>query len=309
MKKNTWQIALAFAAVYIVWGSTYIAILIGLKGFPPFFLSGFRFLAAGIALSIWCVLRKERMPAVANIRTNALLGAFMLTGGTVSVTWAEQYLPSSIAAIIVTTVPLWFVVFDRKQWHFYFSNKMIVAGLVLGFVGVLILIGTTRSNTSATSSPGLRLVAMLSILFGGIAWTLGSLHAKYKPSGNSVWVKGAIQLTGAGLFCFAVSLVSGEAVQLSLKDVPSQAWMAVIYLAVMGSLVTYVSYLFLLKVRPPAQVSTYVYVNPVVAVLLGALLVNERITAWQVVALTIILLGVLLVNLPKYTTRATVQTA
>src|SRR5260370_810773 len=137
---NKWKVLPAFAALYIVWGSTYLAILVGLESMSPLVMSCMRFFIAGSLLFACCMYKKEPLPSLQAIGRNTLYGILMLFGGTVSVTWAEQYLPSSLAAIIVTSLPFWFVLLDRKQWAFYFSNIMIISGLLLGFAGVALLV-------------------------------------------------------------------------------------------------------------------------------------------------------------------------
>ena len=301
-RNNKWIIFLAFAAVYIVWGSTYLAILIGLKGLPPLLLCSFRFLFAGPLLLGWCLWQGERFPSLLSIRINSVCGILLLCGGVGSVSWAEQYLPSSFAAIIVAALPFWFILLDKKQWAFYFSNKFILFGLVLGFAGVLLLVGFDRTLHSTSGKSGNELIGSLVILAGGICWASGSLYSKYKKTGNSILMNGAMQLIIAGLFSLLLSGLAGEWNNFQFRQVSTQAWLALLYLIIMGSLITYLSYLYLLKVKPAAQVSTYVYVNPLVALLLGVLLANEQITMTKVIALLVILCGVLMVNIPTYKT-------
>jgi drug/metabolite transporter (DMT)-like permease len=246
------------------------------------------------------LLRGEAQPDFASLRKNALCGILMLFGGAGSVAWAEQYLPSSLAAIIVTTLPFWFVLLDKKQWSFYFSNRLIIAGLLIGFVGVAVLLGFDKSAHSFSGNSSMKTYGIVALIAGGISWTVGSLYSKYKPAKNSVLMNAAIQLLVAGLFTFLISLLSGELNAYSFSNAKREAWSALLYLIIMGSLIAYLSYLWLLKVRPAAQVSTYVYVNPVVAVLLGAIIVNEQITWMQITGLIIILSGVLMVNIAKY---------
>lgn len=301
MNKTQWTVILAFAAVYIIWGSTYIALLIGIQSIPPFLLSALRFLFAGTLLCGWCLVKREFFPSVKSIGVNSVAGVLTLFCGTVSVAWAEQYISSSLAAIIVTAIPFWFIILDKKQWSFYLNNKTIIAGLLIGFTGVIILVGFDKEY-SANNTQNNQLVGILAVIAGGIGWTSGSLFAKYRPTGSPLLVNTALQLLSAGVFCILVSYLSGEWKNFSFSSVSSNAWLALFYLATMGSIVAYSSYLFLLKVRPPALVSTYVYVNPIVALLLGAILVNEPVTWIKILALTIILGGVLLVNLSKYRT-------
>jgi len=299
MKKNL-KVILAFAVVYIVWGTTYLAILFAIKDIPPLLMSSMRFLLAGIVLYIFCLVKNERHPDYTSFLKIMFRGILMLVGGTVSVTWVEQYLPSSMTAIIVTSVPFWFILLDRKHWPQYFSNKILIAGLMIGFVGVALL---TNFNHSATPDPGHatnRTVAILVLIAGGIAWTSGSLVSKYKPTGHSLLMTTAIQLIVSGFFCLFIGIFTGESDHFYFPQVHSSAWLGFLYLAVFGSILTYICYLWLLKVRPAAQVSTYVYVNPVVAILLGGLMCKESITWLHILSLAVILGGVLMINLPKY---------
>lgn len=295
-------VLLAFAAVYIIWGSTYLAALIGLETIPPFLMASLRFLIAGLLLYGWCLVKGEANLSGQVLGRNALSGILMLFGGTVSVIWAEQFIPSGLAAILVTTMPFWFVLLDRRQWAVYFASWMIPGGLVVGFIGVLLLLvepGQTAQLMPATGNYGLSIGVLLA---GGIFWTVGSLYAKYKPSSSSTTLNGSIQLLAAGSFSGLTSLVSGELENFQFAQVTQKSWLALAYMILMGSIITYLAYLWLLKVRPPAIVSTYAYVNPVIAVLLGWLFANESLSGRQLLALAVILVGVLLVNLPKYRT-------
>ena len=303
-----WKVILAFAAVYIIWGSTYLAIIFAIRDIPPVLMSGMRYFLAGIFLYGWCALvKKEKSPDLSSVGKNALCGIMLLFGGTGSLAWAEQYISSGLAAIIVTSVPFWFVLLDKKQWSFYFSNRIILIGLLVGFAGVVLLISFGKSSTSVSSTHGQQLAGMLVLIAGGISWTLGSLYSKYKPAGASVTMNAATQLVIAGIFCALVSLVSGEAKGFSLSQVHTGSFLALLYLVVFGSLITYLCYIWLLQVKPPAQASSYVYVNPIVAILFGALIGRETITGVHVLSLTIILCGVLLINLPKYKTSKAKQ--
>ncbi|WP_315821857.1 EamA family transporter [Paraflavitalea speifideaquila] len=299
MNRTQWTVLLAFAGIYIIWGSTYLAILVALRDIPPFMMASLRFLTAGVLLFGWCMVKKQPLPTAQSIGRNAFCGTLMLFGGTVSVTWAEQYLPSSLAAIIVTCLPFWFILLDRKQWAYYFSNKVIILGLLVGFAGVALLFGF-GSQSHITGGTNKLVICILVILAGEIAWTVGSLYSKYRPADGSLVMNASIQLLATGVFTSLVSLLAGEHDKMAWTQVSIDSWLALAYLATMGSIVAYLSYLYLLKMRPAAQVSTYVYVNPIVALLLGALIASEPITWVQIAALAIILGGVLLVNMPKY---------
>jgi len=303
-----WKIILAFAAIYIIWGSTYLAIVFAIRDIPPLLMSGLRFSLAGIILYSWCVLiKKEKQPDLSSLGKNALCGILMLFGGTGAVAWTEQYISSGLAAIIVTSVPFWFILLDKKQWSFYFSNKIILLGLLIGFGGVILLISFGKSSQLISSTHNQQLAGMLVLIGGGISWTLGSLYSKYKPADTSVTMNTTIQLIMAGLFSVMVSMITGESKGFSFSQIHASSLLALLYLVVPGSLITYLSYVWLLQVRPAAQISSYVYVNPVVAILLGAVIGRETITAIHVLSLTIILCGVLLINLPGYKISKTKQ--
>ncbi|MFC5408741.1 EamA family transporter [Larkinella bovis] len=294
------QVVLAFAAIYIIWGSTFLAALIGLESIPPFLMASLRFSIAGVLLFGWCWLNGQVELTKQTVGRNALSGILMLFGGTVSVIWAEQFIPSGLAAILVTTLPFWFVLLDRRQWATYFASWLIPGGLVIGFLGVGWLLMQPGQTAQLLQSAGTYWVSIGVLMTGGIFWTVGSLYAKYHPSPSSTQLNGSIQLMAAGLFSGLVSLLFGELGGFHFSQVTVRSWLALAYMVLMGSVITYLAYLWLLKIRPPAVVSTYAYVNPVVAVLLGGLFANESFSLRQLLALLVILVGVLLVNLPNY---------
>lgn len=287
----------AFAAVYIIWGSTYLGILYAIKTIPPFLVVGTRFLIAGGSLFAWCRLRGEASPSLASLGKIALGGVLMLFVGNGAVTWVEQYLPSGLAAIIVATVPLWFVVLDKKQWPYYFSSKLIITGLLVGFAGVLLLFAG-KGTLNLTDDPT-KVLSFFILIVGTIGWAIGSLYSKYKKVEGSTTIKAAVQMLAAGILSVAVAFISGEHKTFQWSQVSPTSLFALGYLIVFGSLIGYMSYIWLLSVRPPSLVGTYAYVNPVVAVFLGWLIAGETITTQQVLALMVILAGVVLVNLSK----------
>src|SRR5436190_12153084 len=154
MSKPGLTIFLAFAAIYIIWGSTYLAMRIGIETIPPFLLSSVRFFLASVILLAWCLSQKQPFPRRRSILINSFSGVMMLGGGTVSVAWSEQFLPSGTAAIIVAIKPFWFVLLDKRYWNYYFSNKIILAGLLLGFAGVVLLVGFAHTDTAGLNRPG-----------------------------------------------------------------------------------------------------------------------------------------------------------
>ncbi|HEX5152290.1 MAG TPA: EamA family transporter [Parafilimonas sp.] len=300
MSNNRIKILLAFAAIYFVWGSTYVVLRFGIKTIPPFLFSAARFFIAGILLLSYCLLKRKPLPDRRSFINNSICGVLMLGGGTVSVAWAEQYVPSSTAAIMVTFLPFLFVLCDKSQWNYYFSNKIIIIGLLVGFIGVVLLTNFSNTDTTGLNIPGHAALGIVAILAGEVGWTTGSLISKYKTSNASLLMNASIQLLATSTVCLVISFAGGEWETFSIAQVSPQSIIALVYLVFMGSLIAYLSYIYLLSVLPAVEVSTHVYVNPVVAVLLGALLANEPVNLTVISSLILILFGVLLVNMPKY---------
>ena len=287
----------AFAALFIVWGSTYLGIMIAIRSIPPFFMLGTRFFVAGFLLFSYCLIKGEKTPSLKVFNTIGLGGILMLFMGNGAVTWSEQYLPSGLAAIIVATVPLWFVLFDKRNWKFHFSSKLIVIGFVTGFAGVLLLFAG-KGNLSFYGNP-LKLMSFFVLIAGTIGWAVGSLYSKYQEVNVSVTMKAAVQMLAAGVVAVMAGLITNEQERFSINNVAFTSVLALLYLIIMGSLVTYMAYIWLLSVRPASLVGTYAYVNPIVAVFLGWLIAGEAISSYQVIALVVILSGVILVNFAK----------
>lgn len=292
------KLALAFFAIYIIWGTTFFGVQVALKSFPPFLLSALRLLIAGGALAMFCLVRKESLPSRDEVARHALCGLILFIGGIVAVVWAQQFISSSLASIIITT-PFWFVILDRGQWKFYFSTAWIPAGLLIGLSGVILLMAF-RTGRSGVGSEMMQTAAILVIVAGSFMWAATSLYLKYKASATPVYVSTAIQLVSAGTATLLISYFAGELGTFSAADVRVDAAVSLLYLALVSSLLGFLSFIWLIKVQPPAIVSTYSYVNPLVATLLGWALADEHITSTQLLALGLILTGVFFVNVPKY---------
>lgn len=290
-------IVTAFALLYIIWGSTYLGILIAVKSIPPFLMAGTRFIIAGIILYTWCRLKGEATPDIKSIGHISISGILLLFIGNSGLVWVEQYLPSGFAAIVIATTPLWFVILDKRQWKFHFANRQIILGLLIGFAGVLSLFA--GKSDIHFSDNKMQLISFFVLVLGSISWATGTLYSKYKKTNGSNGMKASVQMLAAGLVASITSVSTGELHQFSWSHVSTEAIMAVAYLVTFGSLVGYMSFVFLMSVRPPSIVGTYAYVNPVVAVFLGWLFAHEQITWHQVVALVIILSGVIIVNFSK----------
>lgn len=287
----------AFTALYLIWGSTYLGIFYAIQTIPIFIMAASRFIIAGLLLLAYCLIKGEKPPSLKSFGIIGFGGVLMLFVGNGAVAWVEQYLPSGLAAIIVATVPLWFVILDKRQWSYYFSNKGIIVGLLVGFAGVMMLfLGKGEINITGDR---IKLISFFVLIIGTIGWAIGSLYSKYKTVEGSTTMKAAIQMLAAGIVALLVAFIIGEHKDFTPSQVSGTSFIALAYLIVMGSLIGYMSYIWLLSVRPPSLVGTYAYVNPIVAVFLGWLIANEPFTSQQIIALSVVLAGVLLVNISK----------
>ncbi|MGN6495353.1 MAG: EamA family transporter [Agriterribacter sp.] len=295
------KVIVAFAVVYIVWGSTYFFIHLAIETMPVTIMGALRFLIAGVLMLGWCALQREPLFRKKDILPAFFTGLLLLFVGNGAVAWSEQFLASSLVAVFIASSPMWFVLLDYSQWKNNFSSRNTLIGIIMGFVGIVLLFGNNLSN--AFSSSGINKWEMLSfgvLTIGAISWAAGSLYSKYRPTGFSGALNSGWQMMGAGLAFAITAWIRNDWNDFHPQQVSASGWLSIVYLVTMGSLVGYSSFVWLLKVRPAAQVSTHAYVNPVVAVLLGFLFANETITSFQVAGLAVILGGVLLVNLAKY---------
>ena len=290
-------VILAFAAVYIIWGSTYLAVRFGLEGFPPFILVSSRYVVAGVLMMGYCMFKREPLPAWNALNRQAISGVLMLVGGTGMVAWAEQYITSGQVAVLIAAQPLWFLLLDKANWSKYFSDKFIISGLLIGFLGIILFINMGEKETKESS---MKLVAMVGVQIGAMLWVLGSLITKKHKGNSTVIMNSSIQLIAASVFSAAIALFAGEYKTFSFTAVPLNAWLGMAFLITFGSLVAYLAYIWLLGHVAPALISTYTYVNPVVAVILGWALADENLYGGQFIGLAVILIGILLVNVTGY---------
>ncbi len=291
-------VIIAFVIVYLVWGSTYFFIQRALNGFPPFILGAFRFLTAGLLLLLYCFVSGEKIWAPKQIILAAIVGFLLLFMGNGGVIWAEQTVPSSWAAVLISAAPLWFVLLDKPKWKENFHSRQTIISLIAGFAGVFLLFWKQVSGAFAKGNNSSQLTGFAAIMVGSICWTAGSLYSKYNAKG-SAFVNSAWQMLWAGIIFLPASFISHEWKTFSVQAVPVSTWWSLVYLIFMGSLAAYCAYVWLLEVRPATQVSTYAYVNPVVAVLLGVFFAGEQISLLQITGLGVILASVLLINISK----------
>jgi drug/metabolite transporter (DMT)-like permease len=227
-------------------------------------------------------------------------GLLLLFIGNGIVIWVEQFLPSAMVAIMVSSSPLWFILLDKPKWSENLGNKSTLFGLLFGFAGVVLLFSEKILGTISSLNSSRDLFAMGLVVLGSMAWAGGSLYSKYFSVSESATVNSTWQMLAAGIAFIPGSLATNELSNLDLAAVPSDVWLATAYLIVFGSIAGFSAYVWLLKVQPATKVSTYAYVNPVVAVLLGIFFAGESISVLQIAGLSIILGSVLMINIHKY---------
>jgi drug/metabolite transporter (DMT)-like permease len=272
----------AYAAIYLIWGSTYLAISLAVDSIPPLLMMGLRCSAAGVLLLAWSALRGERA-AARHWGHAALAGALMFAGSYGALAWAEQRIASGIAALLSATTPFWLA---GLEWSCGSRpNRRTIVGLIVGLAGVCLLVG-------GRSAAPLRFAPMAAILAGTLAWAAGSLYARPPRVPRSLALSAGMSLTVGGILLLIASWGARELTGFSVRHVSSTSIGALAYLIVFGSLVGFSAYTWLLRVAPPARVATHAYVNPLVAIALGSALAGEPLTVTMVVAGLVIAAGV-----------------
>jgi drug/metabolite transporter (DMT)-like permease len=304
---STLMVIIAFATVYLVWGSTYFFIQQAIQHIPALLMGFFRFTTAGFLLLLWCAIKGENIWQWNQIKHAAIGGTLMLFVGNGAVIWAEQTLPSSLVAVLVSAAPLWFVLLDKQKWSINFKSRETVIGIIIGFIGIVMLFSESIGTALSANTGMFQVISLLLLIVGSISWSGGSLYAKYKSTGSTT-VNTAWQMFAAGVVFLPGSFLTHELNGFHWQAVTLGSWLSLFYLIIFGSLAAYSAYVWLLQVRPATQVSTYAYVNPVVAVLLGVFFAGEKLNVLQLAGLAIILLSVLLINITKYRKQQKMQT-
>ncbi|MBA3830896.1 MAG: EamA family transporter [Chthoniobacterales bacterium] len=284
----------AFAALYIIWGSTYLGIRFAIESIPPLLMAGARFFLAGIIMYAIARWQGAEKSSFAEWRTAFVIGACLLLCGNGGVTVAEQWVPSGLASLLVATVPIYIAILAWLTGSAPRPRPMVLLGLAAGFVGVGILVGPalTASPAGASHHAGL---GMLILLFGALVWSIGSLYSRRASNSASPFLSSAQTMLCGGALMILAGLASGEARTFDLRKVTALSLGAFIYLVLVGAIVGYTAYIWLLRHCDPAKVATYAYVNPVVAVLLGAGFAGESVSARTALAAAIIIGSVALV--------------
>lgn len=286
---------LAYLAVCIIWGSTYLAIRIGVSEFPPTLFAGIRFLVAGSLMLAFSVYKGLKLPVdFSEVRKISIVGLFLLLGGNGCVVWAETRINSGMASLLVATVPLFMALIELVLPSRPRLNLKGWIGLLIGFGGVALLVFPNSSGASVD------IIGIILLLIGAFSWAMGSVYSKSFKASASIIPNIAIQMLAGGLGLFIVGAFFGE---LSNIHVTSKGFGAILYLIFFGSIIGYSCYVYILHKWPAAKAGTYAYVNPLVAVLLGALILNEPLSISVVMSTAVILGGVILVQTSKTKTE------
>jgi drug/metabolite transporter (DMT)-like permease len=282
---------LAFAAVYVIWGSTYLAIRVGVESFPPLLLAGSRHLIFGLLFYPLLRWKTGIQPTPEHWRTAGITGFLMLFVGNGGVCVAEQTVPSGVAALLVATVSLWMVIVDWLRPGGVRPVARVLVGLLLGFSGLALLVGPKDLGGSSRVSP----FGAAILLIASFAWACGSLYCKHGGLPSSALLGAAMQGLCGGIILWVAGAFAGELHALHLAAVSTRSWLALGYLVFFGSMMGFTAYVYVLKKSTATRVATYAFVNPVVALLLGWLLAGESITLRTALAAAVILAAVLLV--------------
>jgi len=293
-----WRVVLAFAAIYVIWGTTFLAIRYGVETIPPFLMGSARFFIAGGLLFVWARFKGIPIPRPTYWKPAVVASVFLMVGGQGTVTWAEQRIPSGLTAVLISVMPIWMLGLNWARPGGQRPDWKMITGLVVGFAGVVVLIGPWQ-----TGGRDVEVLAAVAVVFAALSWAAGSLYTRpVRMPVPHLMVTAMQMLSGAALLLVLGSAL-GEWGHVSSARISAVSVAAVVYLALAGSLVALSAYMWLLRVCPPSRVSTYAYVNPVVAVLLGWLVAGESFTPRMLVAAAIILGAVVLVTVGSVTEK------
>lgn len=289
--RPTLAIVAAFAAVYTIWGSTYFAIAIAITALPPFLMAGARFLLAGGIVYTWLRLRGAKRPSWGEWGSALVIGALLLVGGNGGVVFAEQYVPSGLVSLLVAMVPLYIALLDWLRPGGKRPTALVAVGLVFGFAGIFLLIGPDAIGGGTSYFPWI-----LIPLVGSLCWAAGSLYSRSAKLPAAPLMGTALEMLAGGVLLVGLGFATGEASRVNPDQFSIEALLAFGFLVIFGSIVAFSAYIWLLRVVSPSRVSTYAYVNPVVALFLGSTFLGEQITTRTLVAAAVILVAVAIIT-------------
>ncbi len=289
-----YRIVLGFLAIYLIWGSTYLAIRFAIETIPALLSAGARFLAGGAMLYGYALWRGATPATKVQWRNAALTGLLLVVGGTGTVTWAEQFVPSGLAALMVAAMPFWMVLIEWLRRDGIKPTLSIVIGLVLGLIGIIVLIGPIQLSAEGH----LGIVGVVSLLFATLCWASGSIYSRHVDLPESRLLSVGIQMLAGGVVLTLLAGITGEFPRVDIEAMSVRSIGGLLYLTFFGSL-AFAAYVWLLKVSSPAKVATYAFVNPIVAVFLGWLLGGEELTIRTLIAAAIITSAVAVITIYK----------
>jgi drug/metabolite transporter (DMT)-like permease len=283
-------VVLSFLSIYLIWGSTYLAIRYAVETIPPLYTAGLRHLVAGAILLAWCLAKRLR-PTWAQVRASIIIGFFFFLIGPGTLHWAEQRVPSGLASLLIACEPIWvflLTAIGNKQWHW---NATLLAGIFLGFGGVGLLMGRSALN----SGPGV-FVGSLAVLLGAFSWSVGIVYSRRSHLSGHPLLLSALSLLAGSFQLLLAGTVAREYRGFSFASVSLRSWLALGYLILFGSVVAFTAYNWLLEHYSPTLVATHTYVNPIVAVLLGWFFAGEAVTLNVLVSAAMVIGAVMLVD-------------
>ena len=297
-KAATVKLFTAFAAIYVIWGSTYLAIRYAIQTMPPLLMASLRFLLAGSVLYVWSRFQGAKPRTATDWRVAFTLGALLLLGGNGGVVIAEQWVPSGLTALLIATVPLWVAVLGWLQPGGRRPSFQVTAGIALGLIGVALLIGIGDLKASSTVDP----VGAGILILASLSWAAGTLYGKKAHFSNSPIQASGMQMIGGGTFLGIAGMLRGEASHFDLHVISMRSVFALLYLAIFGAIIAFTAYSWLLKATTPSRIATYAYVNPAIAVLLGWAIAGEALTARIALAMCVIVAAVMVITMDRSST-------
>ncbi len=289
MKKTNIYAYLSWVSICIIWGTTYLVIRIGVESLPPMLFAGIRWVVAGPILLLVLRLKKIKFPNREDFKHIAFIGILLIGFANAFVVVAEQWIPTGLASLLITTLPFWIVIFEFFIPNSYRINRIVFFGLLLGFLGILLIFWNELENLINTEY----FLGILAILGAAFSWSIGSLYSKYKRLKTHPLMSASFQMIIAGCFQISIGLILGEQNSFSLDR---NGFLSMLYLIIFGSLFGYAAYIYAISVLPVSLVATYTYINPMIAIFLGWFILDERINATMIFAAIIILSGVALVQ-------------
>jgi len=286
------KIILAFASVYLIWGSTYLAIRFAIETIPTFFMGGVRFLIAGFIVYTFLRLRGREKPSMSEWQTESIVGLLLLAMANGSVVMAEHTVPSGLAALIVATVSVWMVLLNWLWKGAPRPNLGVTSGIFTGFIGLYVLVGPSDISANLSLDP----FGVFLLLFASFTWAAGSVYSKGAQHNKSLMLSAAMQMITGGVFLMIFGTINGEWQSLNLSDISLISFYSLWYLIVFGSIIGFGSYVYILRHSSPDHVSTYAYVNPVIAVILGWAFADEIIDLKIITAAAFIIISVILIT-------------